>query len=176
MAINGPAIATTPPEVLMPPAPEAHDGDRQVGPNIKGAGQPVGDTRDQEFMCPVAHAARDVGHARRCVDALLAHWHVSPEVVGDALLLVSELVTNAVSHALPPAVLRVTSRRGILRIEVTDGGPVDEPRTAGLHDEHGRGMCIVTAVATQHGTVVHSGGVTHWAELHHLWATPSPAP
>lgn len=175
MAINAPSAAAGPAEVHMAPAPEAHGRERQDRPDTRGAAQPAGAPHDREFMCPVVHAARDVGCTRRRVDALLARWNVSPDVVEDALLVISELVTNAVTHALPPAVLKVTSRRGILRIEVTDGGPTHKQGTEGLHDEHGRGICIVTAVATQHGTVAHAGGVTHWAELHPVWATRPPA-
>lgn len=159
------------------PAKEKRPGDTHSYWEIEvvmAINAPAVDTDDREFMCPDIHAARDVGRTRRRVDALLGRWNVSPDVVEDALLVISELVTNAVTHALPPAVLRVTCRRGILRIEVTDGGPTHKQRTEGLHDEHGRGICIVTAVATQHGTVAHAGGVTHWAELHPLWATCPP--
>ncbi|MFE2062581.1 ATP-binding protein [Streptomyces sp. NPDC059467] len=120
-------------------------------------------------MPPVAGAVSDV---RRRAGAALAAWKVSPEIVEDALLVVSELLTNAIVHALPPAVLRLSWIRdagfGTLHIEVTDAGPA---RTAGQPpegidpDEHGRGEEIVHALATRHGIRVRPGGFTRWADL-----------
>ncbi|MER5527645.1 ATP-binding protein [Streptomyces sp. NPDC002677] len=118
---------------------------------------------------PVAAAVPDV---RRRAGAVLAAWKVSPEIVEDALLVVSELLTNAIVHALPPAVLRLSWVRdagiGTLRIEVTDAGPA---RTAGQPpagidpDEHGRGEGIVHALATRYGIDIRPGGITRWADL-----------
>ncbi|WP_354671400.1 ATP-binding protein [Streptomyces sp. CSDS2] len=120
-------------------------------------------------MPPVAGA---VSAVRRRAAALLAEWRVCPELVEDSLLVVSELVTNAIVHARPPAELRLSWLRGdhpaILRVEVTDAGP--DPAAgatrAGIDpDEHGRGEAIVHALATRHGIQVHPGRVTRWAEL-----------
>ncbi|MGV9790949.1 ATP-binding protein [Streptomyces sp. NPDC003435] len=109
---------------------------------------------------------------RRHARVTLADWAVPQEVADDALLVVSELISNAVLHALPPAFLRLIRRRteagGTLGIEVTDGGPMtghsaDHPVAP---DEHGRGLTIVRALTTDHGT--HGGpdgSSTWWAEL-----------
>ncbi|WP_308430616.1 ATP-binding protein [Streptomyces aurantiogriseus] len=113
-----------------------------------------------------------VSGVRRRVRAILDLWNVSPQIVEDSLLVVSELLTNAIVHALPPAVLRLAwvsdDGLGTLRVEVTDAGPV-RPRgqsPEGIDpDEHGRGEQIVHALATRHGIHVHSGGVTRWADL-----------
>ncbi|GAB1333717.1 hypothetical protein ACE1SV_03070 [Streptomyces sp. E-15] len=125
-----------------------------------------------EHVCPVPPVAGAVCAVRRRVAALLADWSVSPEIVEDSLLVVSELVTNAIIHARPPAELRLSwvsdDRGGTLRVEVTDGGPVYAAgqTPAGVDpDEHGRGEAIVHALATRHGLRVHSGGITRWAEL-----------
>ncbi|MBB5931085.1 two-component sensor histidine kinase [Streptomyces echinatus] len=102
---------------------------------------------------------------------LLADWSVCPEIVEDALLVVSELVTNAIVHARPPAELRLSWVRGdgcrSLRIEVSDAGAAPAGRSLlGIDpDEHGRGEAIVHALATRHGIRIHPGGVTRWAEL-----------
>lgn len=120
-------------------------------------------------MPPVAGAVPDV---RRRAGAVLAAWQVSPDVVEDALLVVSELLTNAIVHALPPAVLRLSWTRdaglGTLRIEVTDSGPArtaGEPPAGIDPDEHGRGEEIVHALATRYGIHTHPGAVTRWADL-----------
>ncbi|MES4891156.1 ATP-binding protein [Streptomyces sp. NPDC096012] len=109
---------------------------------------------------------------RRRVAAVLAEWSVSPEIVEDSLLVVSELATNAIIHARPPAVLRLSwtggDGDGTLRVEITDAGPTLPPgrSPAGIDpDEHGRGEAIVHALATRHGIRTHPAGITRWAEL-----------
>lgn len=125
-----------------------------------------------EDVCPLPHVADAVSAVRRRARAVLAGWNVSPEIVEDSLLVVSELTTNAIVHALPPAELRLSWSQGggpsTLRVEVTDGGPVrpaGQPPAGIDPDEHGRGEAIVHALATRHGIHVHSGGVTRWADL-----------
>ncbi|WP_308406144.1 ATP-binding protein [Streptomyces naphthomycinicus] len=124
-----------------------------------------------EHMCPVPPVAGAVSVVRRRAAAVLAEWSVCPDVIEDALLVVSELATNAVIHARPPAELRLSWIRGdgdgTLRIEVTDrGAAIPGQVLAGIDpDEHGRGETIVHALATRHGIRVHAGGVTRWAEL-----------
>ncbi|MEU1404854.1 ATP-binding protein [Streptomyces sp. NPDC005728] len=125
-----------------------------------------------EHVCPLPPVAGAVPAVRRRVRATLADWQVSPEIVEDALLMVSELVTNAIVHALPPAMLRLSwvrvEDRCTLHIEVTDAGsalPAGASRVGIDPCEHGRGEMIVHALADRHGIRVHSGGVTRWADL-----------
>jgi anti-sigma regulatory factor (Ser/Thr protein kinase) len=117
----------------------------------------------------VSADARDVSRIRRLSKEFLTDLKVSPTARDDALLIISELVSNAVLHALPPAALRVRCiQRRVLRIEVTDGGPQPNPPPKAdqhQHEEHGRGMHIVAAMAVRYGTLTHSGGATRWAEL-----------
>lgn len=125
-----------------------------------------------EHVCPLPPVTGAVTAVRRRVGAVLADWNVSPEILEDSLLVVSELLTNALVHALPPAELRLSWSRGggtgTLRVEVTDAGPA---RTAGRSpagvdpDEHGRGEQIVHALAARHGIRIHPGGITRWADL-----------
>ncbi|MFG2120173.1 ATP-binding protein [Streptomyces sp. NPDC048710] len=125
-----------------------------------------------EHVCPLPPVTGAVPAVRRRVRAVLADWDVSPEIVDDALLMVSELVTNAIVHALPPARLRLSwvqsDDRRTLRVEVTDTGPAllgGRSRVGIDPDEHGRGEAIVHALATRHGIRVDAGGVTRWADL-----------
>ncbi|MBV2356333.1 ATP-binding protein [Streptomyces sp. J2-1] len=122
-----------------------------------------------EHECPLTPVPGSVPAVRHRVRSVLTGWHVAAELVEDALLVVSELVTNAIVHALPPAVLRLSwLPAGTLRVEVADTGPaIPTCRVPGDFDpdEHGRGMTIVRALAARHGIRVHGTGVTWWAEL-----------
>ncbi|MFD8221183.1 ATP-binding protein [Streptomyces sp. NPDC059697] len=125
-----------------------------------------------EHVGPLPHVAEVVSAARRRVKAVLADWNVSCEIAEDCLLVVSELLTNAIVHALPPAELRLSWVRAeglsTLRVEVTDAGsalPAGQSLPGIDPDEHGRGQEIVHALATRHGIRVHSGGITRWADL-----------
>ncbi|MGY4971928.1 ATP-binding protein [Streptomyces sp. NEAU-S7GS2] len=128
--------------------------------------------RDAEFLFPLPHIPEAVGLVRRRAHTVLTGWNLPATTIEDAVLVISELVTNAVTHALPPAVLQMSRTTAeeprALRIEVTDAGPaVPVPRPAdGRHPaEHGRGNAIVTALAARHGTRVEPGAITRWADL-----------
>lgn len=63
--------------------------------------------------------------ARRLTKEALRRWQVPAVTADGVLLVVSELVTNALEYARPPIVLHVDRDRGTgqVRVEVTDGGP-----------------------------------------------------
>jgi hypothetical protein len=71
--------------------------------------------------------------------------------VDDALMVVSELVGNAVRHGAPPIMLRLTVTRRSLLVSVSDASPrLPRPRRVdgvdGLADT-GRGLAIVAALS-----------------------------
>ncbi|MGW2935519.1 ATP-binding protein [Streptomyces sp. NPDC001156] len=125
-----------------------------------------------EYVLPLPHASKAVSAVRHRADAILTHWNLSAGAAEDALLVIQELLTNAVVHALPPATLRlskvlVDGHRAI-RVEVTDMGPAASagpPVSTIDPDEHGRGLCIVTALSVRCGVAVHSGSTSRWAEV-----------
>ncbi|MEU9797226.1 ATP-binding protein [Streptomyces sparsogenes] len=95
-----------------------------------------------------------------------------PDLADDALLVVSELITNAVVHALPPASLCLSWQGGraacAVRIEVTDAGPALRRHHGGSPrqpEESGRGTAIVAALSARSGTTTCQGGTTRWAEI-----------
>ncbi|WP_328930029.1 ATP-binding protein [Streptomyces sp. NBC_00190] len=49
------------------------------------------------------HHPASAGTARRITTTVLDGWDVDGETIDQALLVVSELVTNAIEHALPPS-------------------------------------------------------------------------
>jgi anti-sigma regulatory factor (Ser/Thr protein kinase) len=70
----------------------------------------------------------------------------------EVLLLVSELVTNAVLHARTPLTVRMHLDTGHLRIEVEDGGDGAPDVHHASHDEvRGRGLQLVAAISTRWG-------------------------
>ncbi|MEY9966174.1 anti-sigma regulatory factor (Ser/Thr protein kinase) [Streptacidiphilus sp. MAP12-16] len=110
--------------------------------------------------------------ARQVCRLALDSWQVDGESAESVLLVLSELVTNAVQHARPPLSVQLHLHEDqadrYVWIGITDGGPV--PPVQGHKgrcpdDEHGRGLIIVDALAVAHGTQPHAGGATHWACL-----------
>ncbi|MBI5089242.1 MAG: ATP-binding protein [Actinobacteria bacterium] len=103
------------------------------------------------------------GDARREVRAQLAH-RCPPEVVVDVLLVVSELVTNAVRHARSGCTLVVDIVDGGLVIEVHDSG--GWPRRATLADpDPPRGLGLVQSISTRWGVERTGAGKCVWVEL-----------
>ncbi|MFI0206982.1 ATP-binding protein [Streptomyces sp. NPDC016734] len=116
------------------------------------------------------HTARSVSTARRLAQAAVAGWGMNDDAADSVLLVVSELVTNAVEHALPPLTLHLgrPDEDGTMTIAVTDGGPATETGawiSTCTPDEHGRGTSIIDYIATNHGTTTNTNTTTHWATL-----------
>jgi anti-sigma regulatory factor (Ser/Thr protein kinase) len=118
----------------------------------------------------LAHRPEAAGEARKVTEKTLARWKVAPETVLLGVLVVSELVTNAVEHARPPVALHLTRHpcTGRVRVEVTDGGPAEtegEWAASCGEGERGRGLTIIDRVATDHGDRHESDRAVHWADL-----------
>jgi anti-sigma regulatory factor (Ser/Thr protein kinase) len=88
----------------------------------------------------------------------------------DGLLLVSEIVTNAITHGAPDITLHLFLAMPGVRISVTDHGP-DFPTTALTLPEptnlHGRGLILIDAIASDWGVHLTQPppGKTVWVEL-----------
>jgi anti-sigma regulatory factor (Ser/Thr protein kinase) len=111
--------------------------------------------------------------------AALTRWlsgHVPVEVLDDARLLASELVTNSLRHPEIPgdASLRlaVQLREGALRVEVRDPGTtgVVAPREPDRENGGGFGLQLVDTIATRWG-VNRTGGTHVWFEVDAVGAT-----
>ncbi|MFG2787308.1 SpoIIE family protein phosphatase [Streptomyces sp. NPDC048419] len=121
------------------------------------------------------------GSARALVRAAAAEWtearlpgtdHLTDRLVDDAVLVVSELVTNAVVHAGTEVVLecRLEQDGRALVVEVADHHPSRAPRDSeaeGPYEtpEYGRGLRLVATLAESWGVTFRKGTKTVWARL-----------
>lgn len=127
--------------------------------------------------------AESVASLRHLAVAALRRWHVPEETLETVELLTSELVTNAVEHSQhsvgdvgdvgddrggersAPVWTRVRICGQAVVLEVWDGDPTPPlPRKAELHDERGRGLLLLQALADRCGYYwPSSGGKVVWA-------------
>jgi CheY-like chemotaxis protein len=107
-----------------------------------------------------------VSKARRFLMEQCQQWQCV-DVIPDAELVISELVTNALVHAGPTCLLRARLAEGILRLEVSDESDgMPDPMASDSQAEHGRGLLLVSALCRAWGVEsVPEGGKLVWAEL-----------
>ena len=107
-----------------------------------------------------------VGHARRFTRRTLRSWGVTADMDA-ALLVVSELVTNALVHTEGQVRLDITLVNDRLRLAVADASPRTpaKPTSIGWGATGGRGILLVEAVSAAWGTLPVSGGKQVWAEF-----------
>jgi serine phosphatase RsbU (regulator of sigma subunit)/anti-sigma regulatory factor (Ser/Thr protein kinase) len=106
---------------------------------------------------------RTVQSARDQTRRTLAEWDVPASRIDDIVLLVSELVTNAIIHGKPPIELRMRTARHEVVLDVRDHANYLPRR---LHptvdDEHGRGLQLVALLAKRWGTRPVPQGKSVW--------------
>ncbi|TGZ13963.1 ATP-binding protein [Streptomyces sp. S816] len=164
---------------------EREGGDRTMDNHGRGDGsRPAGDAERAPHPLPyegvwrftAAAVDASVPQARHAVRDLLLRQGVpvSEELVQGLLLIVSELVTNAVKHAAllsPMVAVEVAVGAEWVRVSVEDNHPY---RPTALEADHGRtggrGLLLVREVAREAGGVVDvehtaSGGKVIWAAL-----------
>ncbi|GAA5069912.1 ATP-binding SpoIIE family protein phosphatase [Streptomyces similanensis] len=117
------------------------------------------------------------GSARTLARATLAEWRgrglaVPDRLADDVMVVVSELVTNAVVHAGTDVemVCRLEPETGACVVEVSDQHPSRAPRdhrapTPYEPPEYGRGLRLVAALAEAWGITYRPGVKTVWARL-----------
>ncbi|MEU2860837.1 SpoIIE family protein phosphatase [Streptomyces mirabilis] len=161
-------------KALTRPAPSLDD----LCNTVLAAVPPQGPTDDIALLIARTHAldARHVARwdlhadpavvsqARRLVADQLAEWDLD-EVCFVTELVVSELVTNAIRHAVPPIELRLIYDRNLI-CEVSDASnTAPHLRRARTYDEDGRGLLLVAQLTQAWGTRYGNGtGKTIWAE------------
>ncbi|MYY08232.1 ATP-binding protein [Streptomyces sp. SID4919] len=125
-----------------------------------------GDPTEAEVRLP--SRPESAASARRLAQVVvLRQWALSPKLTEDTVLLVSELVGNAVRHTGARVFgLRMLRRRGWIRVEVRDpsrGLPCLMP----VHelDVSGRGLFLVDELSDRWGVDLLPRGKTTWFEM-----------
>ncbi|MFY1678929.1 MULTISPECIES: ATP-binding protein [unclassified Streptomyces] len=117
---------------------------------------------------PLPSRPESAATARRLAQVvILRQWGLSPRVAEDVVLLVSELVGNAVRHTGARVFgLRMRRRPGWIRVEVRDPSrglpclmPVQEM------DVSGRGLFLVDKLSDRWGVDLLPRGKTTWFEV-----------
>ncbi|MET8945834.1 SpoIIE family protein phosphatase [Streptomyces sp. NPDC004542] len=104
--------------------------------------------------------------ARAQVSALLRQWHTRDDTRNNVLLLISELVTNAVRFATGPLTIRLIRTGHGLLCEVGDtGNGRPRLRRGGLLDDGDRGLHVVHKLTTRWGVRWTDTGKVVWAEV-----------
>lgn len=121
---------------------------------------------DEEVTLP--DGPEGASFARRAMARAAELWRLDRELTDNALLLVSELATNAIRHGSPPVRMVLRLEEDKLRVEVTDSSPA-LPKLGHPGPDHvgGRGLQIVQQVAARWGSYGSRSalGKTVWFEM-----------
>jgi anti-sigma regulatory factor (Ser/Thr protein kinase) len=131
----------------------------------EGPREPVGGRLFYQLHVRALHP-ESIGYVRRLVAARLRCWGAGGDVMEDVLLCLSELLSNVVCHAGASSCVLLMENGPVLRLTVRDFStdlPVLRP-TEGLQ-ESGRGMRLVTALASRWGAETTACGKDVWAEF-----------
>ncbi len=152
---------------------------RAALPDADFAAGLVTDTESLTARASLPGDARAPSTARTFVRAALADWGMPAESSDDAVLLVSELVTNAVVHAGTAVQLECRQEGDRLVVEVADHHPTRAVETRGWGDEaefgpdgdgfrdghQGQGLRLLAALAEEWGVTYRRDGKTVWFRL-----------
>ncbi|GAB2962774.1 hypothetical protein GCM10023080_024210 [Streptomyces pseudoechinosporeus] len=140
-------------------------------PQDRDDAEAIEDTQDVEWQLP--RHARSVGRARTLLRDQATAWKLPDELTETAVLLLSELMTNAYRHAKVTPGRQIRTRcvldAGHLCVSVTDANDtLPTLREAAPDDESGRGLPLVATLADDWGAEPRNGGIgkTVWFTLH----------
>jgi hypothetical protein len=124
------------------------------------------DTDYQTVDIEVGPDPADLGQARARARAALDGWAVPTDAAETVVLVVSELLTNALVHSGRATSARLLRTGHRIVVEVADpSSSFPRRRHAEVDDENGRGLELVSLLATRWGSRAASDGKIVWAEL-----------
>jgi anti-sigma regulatory factor (Ser/Thr protein kinase) len=113
----------------------------------------------------VDHSPHGPAQAREAVETWARSTGLG-RLLDDLLLIVSELVTNAVRYGAPPVRVVVAADDRTVTVSVCDGDPQQpRPRTPGLDAEGGRGLLLIDLLSSDHGVRPEPPGKAVWAAV-----------
>jgi anti-sigma regulatory factor (Ser/Thr protein kinase) len=131
-------------------------------------------TADRQVRITLPPVPESAGVARDFTAVALRKWHLDP-LISDAVLIASELVTNAISHGAksagpqPPGPVELTWSYQVSRLICVITDQATEPPVMAPADdeaESGHGLRIVGALAAAWGwTMLGTGEKAVWAAL-----------
>lgn len=132
-------------------------------------------TTDRQCRITLPPVPESAGVARDFTAAALRKWHLD-SLISDAVLIASELVTNAINHGTTPAAgqpggqVELTWSYQVSRLICVITDQVPEPPIVAPADdeaESGHGLRIVAALSAAWGwTMLGTGEKAVWAALH----------
>ncbi|WP_282087071.1 ATP-binding protein [Streptomyces tendae] len=163
------------PTLRSPGEPVSEAGATSRSAGLPYAGRSAFGGRPTAAALRVACGGEGFARARVFTRDTLRGWSLGHRG-DDAVLVITELISNAVTHAVPSAAAGAPEVRlglalgpGVLTLTVSDPGddaPVFNPSDGSALREHGRGLCIVDALAEEWGwTPRPPAGKTVWATL-----------
>jgi PAS domain S-box-containing protein len=139
--------------------------DRAVAGDTAGPGADGDVAVGRGSTCPLAGDPTSAGLARRFVERQLAEWGRA-ELVDVALLLASELVTNALLHAGGVVKITLEDLGDRVRVAVHDPSPVvPHERKYGTEAVTGRGLSLIRQEALASGVTRTGRGKAVWFDL-----------
>jgi anti-sigma regulatory factor (Ser/Thr protein kinase) len=169
--MSGPGMTPDRPEAAAPRLPSCPDRRLQLWPGQRRDRMlPRRDPQNLPLARVLPGTPESAGLARQLARDFLGEAHPDAETV---VLIVSELVTNAVIHSrsgLPGGNLTIslcTGEDGVFVQVRDDGGPSGQWETTapGLAAEHGYGLLLVDALADSWGTACDRHGRVTWCRV-----------
>ena len=128
--------------------------------------------RTSTLTLQVPRGLEAVQATRRASAARLGEWRLSADTIDSALLVLNEMVTNAVTHGRGHVDLVLRRTPHWLYVEVLDASRLlPRRRLADGDDEDGRGLLMVAMLSERWGVRPTALGKSVWAKI----ALPDPA-
>lgn len=156
---------------VIPSAPLGTDAaaGRPQGLGASAGAGPDQAAAERRFRFELAAHPGSPAQARRLTRARLTGWSVCEDTCDTAVLVVSELVTNAIVHTASDIVVcELHDGDDLVRIAVRDQGCAPgepHPSPQRPEEEHGRGLILVEALCHSWGAQEHGPGLLVWADL-----------